>query len=167
MELLNLIKEFLGIIVGLAGVVALFYAAYSYQTSRKQLNFAVIASCTERFQKIMPKLKSQDENEKQEAIKQYIDLCNEELFYFKHGYLPEEIVNEWLDGMVYYLPHFNGENNINNDECCLSEVTQMLHEYPRVKDSFTIRTQYNLSSHEERKELVKIVKTNLRNTKNF
>ena len=66
----------------------------------------------------MPKLKSQDKNERQEAIKQYIDLCNEELFYFKHGYLPEEIVNEWLDGMIYYLPHFDGEKNVNNDECC-------------------------------------------------
>ena len=49
----------------------------------------------------------------------------------------------------------------------LTEITEMLHEYPRVKDSFTVRTEYNLSRHEERRKLIKIVKTNLRNTTNL
>ena len=166
MDVLIFVKEFLGIIVGLAGVVALFYGAYSYQTSKKQLNFAVIVSCTERFQKITPKLNSIDEKERQEAIKQYLDLCNEELFYFRHGYLPEEIIDEWLDGMIYYLPHFDGENNLNKNEECLLEIIEMLNEYPRVKESFKVSSEFDLSKRAERKELVKIVKTNLRKTKN-
>ena len=169
MEILNYLKEILGIFVGLAGVVALFYAAHSYKTSKKQLNFAVIVSCTERFQKIMAKLKSKKEEERQEAIKQYIDLCNEELFYFKHGYLPEEIVDEWLEGMIYYLPHFDGEKNLNKDEDCLIEIIEndWLHEYPRIKETFLITIEFNLVEYEQRQELIKIVKANLKKTKSY
>jgi hypothetical protein len=36
-----------------------------------------------------------------------VDLCNEELFYFVEGYLPQEVIREWLTGMVLYLPHYD------------------------------------------------------------
>ncbi len=115
----------------------------------------------------MTKLKSTKEEDRQEAIKQYIDVCNEELFYFKHGYLPKEVVNEWLDGMIYYLPHFKDGENVNKDEDCLNEIAEMLHEYPRIKEAFKVSREFNLSEYEERKELIKIIKTNLKKTKSY
>ena len=152
----------------LIGAFSLMYAAYSYKTSQKQLNFAVIVSCTERFQKIMPQLKSQDADERQRAIKAYVDLCNEELFYIKHNYLPEEIVNEWLDGMIYYLPHFRNGENLNNSEHCLKEIdAKMLEEYPQIQKAFEVNNDFEYANFtfensQQRKKLVENINSNLK-----
>lgn len=164
---INNLKDFLEIFVWLVGAGSVIYASYSYKTSQKQLNFAVIVSCTERFQKIMPQLKSEDTKEKQRAIKAYVDLCNEELFYFKHKYLPEEIVEEWLDGMIYYLPHFKNGRNVNDSEHCLKEVdAKMLGEYPQIKKAFEIDSDFNyeefsFNDSQQRKKLTENIKSNL------
>ncbi len=168
---INNLKDLLEILVWLIGAFSLIYASYSYKTSQKQLNFAVIVSCTERFQKIMPQLKSKDEGEKQRAIKAYVDLCNEELFYFKHNYLPEEIVNEWIDGMIYYLPHFRNGKNINNSEYCLEEIdAAMLEEYPQIKKVFEIDEDFEYENFtfkdsQQRTKLVQNIKSNLKDKK--
>lgn len=92
--------------------LSILYSLRSVQLSRKQLNFAAIISCTEPFQTIISELKSSNTSVEMGAVKRYVDLCNEELFYFKHNYLPNEIVDEWLEGMIYYLPHLteDGQN---------------------------------------------------------
>lgn len=168
---INNLKDFLDIFVWLVGAGSLIYAANSYKTSQKQLNFAVIVSCTERFQKIMPQLKSEDIEEKQRAIKAYVDLCNEELFYFKHDYLPKEIIEEWLDGMIYYLPHFKNGKNVNNSEHCLKEIdAKMLEEYPQIREAFEVDTDYSeeefdFNNSQQRKSLVENIKFNLKNKK--
>lgn len=166
----NNLKDFLEILVWLVGAGSLIYAAHSYKTSQKQLNFAVIVSCTERFQKIMPQLKSENAGERQCAIKAYIDLCNEELFYFKHKYLPEEIVEEWIDGMVYYLPQFEGkfdaeelEQETKNNQELPEQIAEqkLLAEYPRIKEAFTVGRYYDVSKKSERMELINRIKLNL------
>jgi len=165
---INSLKDILQLIIGLVGAGSLAVAAYSYYLSKKQLNFAVIINCTERFQKIFPQLKSEDEDEKLKAVKLYVDLCNEELFYFKHKYLPDEIVDEWIDGMIYYLPHFKDGENVNEDENYLKEIVEksFLHDYPRIRESFTVSKKFNLAEGEERKELVEIIKANLKRKNN-
>lgn len=146
------LKDLIEVLVGLIGAGALAFAAYTYHVSRKQLNFAVIVSCTERFQKIMPDLKSGNTD----AVKQYIDLCHEELFYFKHKYLPDEIVLEWLDGMVFYLPHFHGESELNTEESFLVTLNHpLLDDYPRIKYTFAAPKEYKITDPDERKELVR------------
>lgn len=168
---MNNLKDFLDIFVWLVGAGSLIYAANSYKTSQKQLNFAVIISCTERFQKIMPQLKSTYTDERERAIKAYVDLCNEELFYFKHDYLPKEIIGEWLDGMIYYLPYFKNGINVNNSEHCLAEIDdEMLEEYPQIKEAFEIsgdfnKDEFNLKDMQQRKKLVENIKSNLKNEK--
>lgn len=158
-------KDVVEIIVWLVGAGSLALAAYSYYLSRKQLSFAVIVSCTERFQKIMPNLKSPDDKIRKNAIKQYVDLCHEELFYFKHGYLHDEIIQEWIDGMIFYLPHFKDGENVNRDECCLKELADgdFLHDYQRIRQSFAVTREYDLLNSNDRRELVEIVKSSLRN----
>jgi hypothetical protein len=79
---INNLKDFLELIIGFVGAGSLAIAAYSYYLGKKQLNFAVIINCTERFQKIISQLDSNDPTEKEKAIGLYIDLCNEELFYW-------------------------------------------------------------------------------------
>lgn len=168
---INNLKDLLEILVWLIGAFSLIYAAHSYKTSQKQLNFAVIVSCTERFQKIMPQLKSENASERQHAIKAYIDLCNEEMFYFKHKYLPDEIVEEWLDGMIYYLPHFKNGQIIDNSKHYLTEINaEMLEEYPQIKKAFEIDSNFEYESFDfedsqQRKNLVENIKSNLKNKK--
>lgn len=165
---INNLKDLLEILVWLVGASSLIYAAYSYKASQKQLNFAVIVSCTERFQKIMPLLKSEDADERQRAVKAYIDLCNEELFYFKHNYLPEEIVEEWLEGMIYYLPRFRNGKIIDSSNHHLTEINnKTLEEYPQIRNAFEIRNEFEYESfdYEEqshRKILIENIKSNLK-----
>ncbi len=103
------VLESLAYVAQIVGVVVLLYVAYSYLLQRKQLNFDVMTSCTARFQDILPLLRSEVQEERDKGEEQYVDLCNEQLFYFANGYLPPEVIEEWLDGMVLYLPHYDGE----------------------------------------------------------
>jgi hypothetical protein len=144
--------------------LSILYSLRSVQLSRKQLNFAAIISCTERFQAIMPELQSDDTAVKVRATKRYIDLCNEELFYFKHNYLPNEIVDEWLEGMIYYLPHLTEDGqNLNEDDSCLCQIhiENLLGDYPRLKDAFTVSRKYNLGQKSDREALVTSVRRKL------
>jgi len=67
-----------------------------------------MTSCVDRYQKIITQLKYGKDQDKKIAI----DLCNEELFYFQKKYVPGAVIDEWLEGMVNYLPYFNekGDN---------------------------------------------------------
>ncbi len=93
----------------IVGVIVLLYAAYSYLLQRQQLNFDVMTSCTARFQNILPLLHFEVREERDKGEERYVDLCNEQLFYFANDYLPPEVIEEWPDGMVLYLPHHDGE----------------------------------------------------------
>lgn len=135
---------------------AVIYAAVTYSLNRKQLNFDVITSCTARWQEIMPNLEKtlKDGEHNWEVEERYVDLCNEELFYFVEGYLPKAVVGEWLTGMVLYVPHYRGE--IEDED--LKEVfdrmvrPERLEGYPRVRSIFNLDRPYNPK--EEREELV-------------
>jgi hypothetical protein len=161
---INNLKDLIEVIVWIVGAGSLAFAAYTYYLSKKQLNFAVIISCTERFQRIMAQLKSADEEERKRAVKQYVDLCHEELFYFRHKYLPDEIVDEWLDGMIYYLPHFVGDDNKNRNPDYLREIEDLnlSEEYPKLKEVFSVEKPYDVTDKNQRKELVRVVKRKLK-----
>ncbi len=156
----------IGGISSFVSAAALVFAAYTFKVNKSQLNFAVIVNCTERFQKIMPGIKSDDAAVKQRAIKQYIDLCNEELFYFKNGFLPQEVVDEWLDGMIYYLPHYVSEQSFRNKH----EISELIakenlsQEYPRVFSAFQFTDLYREHPKPTRPQLIFNVKKNLTKT---
>ena len=160
---INNLKDLIEVVVWIVGAGSLAFAAYTYYLSKKQFNFTVITSCTDRFQKIMGQLKSGNEDERLRAIKQYVDLCHEELFYFKNKYLPDEVIDEWIEGMIYYLPHFKAGENVNRSSDYLAEVIDenLLEDYPRIRNAFIVSREYNLADETDRKDLVRSVKRRL------
>ncbi len=140
-----------------AGAIVL--AAVTYAVHRKQLNFDVITSCTARWQEIMPDLERavRGGDPGGEVAERYVDLCNEELFYFMEGYLPKEVVREWLTGMVLHLPHYQGEfKNEDRPEAFSDMVSpELLKGYPRLKRVFNLDRAYDPRQEPERQALVK------------
>jgi len=156
-------KDLIEVIVWIVGAASLAVAAYSYLLNRNQFNFSVITSCTERFQRIMFQMKLSDGTEKEMALKQYIDLCNEELFYFKNKYLPDEVIYEWIEGMIYYLPHYLNSKNVNLEETAKEiDKANLLDGYSRIKNAFTVDREYNLEHIQERERLISLIRRNIK-----
>ena len=112
----------------------------------------------------------------------YLELTNEELFYFQHDYLPLEIAKEWIDGMIDFLPITNSKSEIINEHHCIKYFVdhreEMFRGYPRIKHAFDLESGYvydvNLlydSSKELRKaritERKKLINEVLSNIKSF
>ncbi|MCR5886676.1 hypothetical protein LRS06_02575 [Hymenobacter sp. J193] len=100
MTLLQLL-EALSYIATILGAGGLLFALRSWQSSRDSLHHQVIINCTSRFQELSPKLAQLPLAN--EALQQYLELCNEELFYFESNFLPQPIIDEWLDGMLSFI----------------------------------------------------------------
>jgi hypothetical protein len=157
------IKDLIETVALVVGATAILWGIRTYNITHNQLNFSVITNCVERFQDIVARLKSDNFGERIKAIRQYIDLCNEELFYFKKKYLPEEVIDEWLDGMISYLPLFDEEgNNLNTQAIPEIDNKNLLNEYPRIKKAFTVERKYDISTFEQRVALIKVIKQNLK-----
>ena len=116
-------KDLIETIALLIGTAAIIWGVLTYQVTRNQFNFSVMIRCIERFQKILPQMNSADAEVKLQAIRQYIDLCNEELFYFKYYYVPDAVIDEWIEGMASYLPWFSQEDRNLNPKA-LHEIEQ-------------------------------------------
>jgi len=142
------------------GFIAIIVATSTYFVHRNQLNFEVITSCVARFQEIVAGMESDDGGEKERAKKQYVDLCNEQLFYFSNGYITDEIAEEWLDGMIDFLPQIDGDTGKAHRESREKPIEpDLLKDYPRIKTAFTVDEPYDLESKEERDVLIKQVMT--------
>lgn len=152
--------ETLAYLAQIIAVGVLIYAASSYLLQRQQLNFDVITNCTERFQNILPALRFEEDSQREEAQKRYVDLCNEQVFYFANGYLPPDVIAEWLDGMVLYLPHRNGE------EWCSAEQhsvrPELLRDYSRLQGILQVGRRYDTNCKEQREELVGEIHANVK-----
>ena len=81
------------------------------------------------------------------VLSQYLDLVNEELFYFQHKYLPNEISNEWIDGMIDFLPITNSKSEVLNENFCIKYLSEyreeMFKNYPRIKHAFELEGNHN------------------------
>jgi hypothetical protein len=149
----------IGMIIGIAGWMI---ARRTYRLSRSQFNFAVMISCIDRFQKIIAQLKYGNEQDREKALTQYIDLCNEELFYFQSRYLPDEVIIEWLEGMIQCLPLFNAKGDNVNPTCLPGIIEQgLLTNYPRIRKAFTVNELLDPKSDSQRQELTSLIKKNL------
>ena len=137
-----MIVDIANIIVALGVIVAIT----QININRKQLHFDTIARCIEEFRKL-DNLLGNAANEPQ--LLKYIDLVNEELFYFQHNYLPKVIALEWIDGMLDYLTLLDTNSDVLNKGNCIP-LLQIKHDfylrdYPRIVHSFTIRQDHDLS----------------------
>lgn len=82
-----------------AGALGILFAVLSVHFARNTFHQGVIASCTSRFQELVSELANPDPA----TLLKYLELCNEELFYFEAGYLPQPVVDEWVDGMLGFI----------------------------------------------------------------
>lgn len=139
---------------------------YSLLINRKQLHLATIKRCIDEFRSLINPNNPQYSDA--DAAK-YVDLVNEELFYFQHGYIPEVVAYEWIDGMMDYLPLFDNGGNILNKGHCVDKISSkhdiLLRDYPRIKYTFTIPIDYDFetvySQHPDKQNLRLIIRKNL------
>lgn len=136
----------LAYIAQIAGGLGLVVAAGSYLIHRNQLSFNTITSCTKRFQEILVDLEEQDNLKVGQAKRRYVDLCNEQLFYFKNGYLPREVMEERLESMIDYLPLFDAiSGHVRPDHIGIVEP-ELLQGYPTIRETFVVDRSDDLSS---------------------
>lgn len=161
---LNVISQVLQVV----GALAIVAAAYTYVVHRKQLNFSVMVECTRKFQDAADGMGSSDAQTKAKAQKRYVDLCNEQLFYFQARYLPDAVVDEWLDGMIDYLPQVKARGEANAAPLVHPEPfrgkhavdSRLLAGYPRIREAFLVDGEepYDLDDPEARQAYVGRIK---------
>lgn len=123
----------------IAGAVGIVLAVISLYITRNTFHQNVIASCANRFQKLAPKLA----NPKPSTVQKYLELCNEELFYFEAGYLPQPVVDEWVEGMLGCIGFWRGGQmltlfeSLTPSRLAIDWKTQ-LGSYPRLQYAFTL-----------------------------
>ncbi|MBP6576507.1 MAG: hypothetical protein KA232_04740 [Chryseobacterium sp.] len=162
----------------IATIFALFGIVYAYFFSRKQIHFSTIEKCINDYRQLYHKYEDKYDNPK--FLGQYLDLVNEELFYIEKGYLPKEVAEEWIDGMIDYLPFlYNSElipSKKFNEFHTSVNVKNRLYSYPRILHFIKVEKQIDfekvflpLSDDEvielrssERKKLIKLLKNNLK-----
>jgi hypothetical protein len=136
--------DWMSFTTGLVTVIGIFIIYHQVKINRKQLYLATISRCTERFVNFGDLHNTINEKD----IHNYIELVNEELFYFQYKYLPKEIAYEWLDGMLDYLPLTNKQGVIINSHQTIMKSKDERHlylkDFPRIKHTFTLRGDYDL-----------------------
>ncbi len=103
-------------IVTSLGIFVFIGIYLAHRQSQNQFKFTVMLSCIDRFQQLSPLLRG--DNEDLSRLKKYVDLTNEEFFYFQREYIPKEVIVEWMDSIVDFFPiYVNGsERPINYDQ---------------------------------------------------
>lgn len=137
---------------------ALFY--FTHQQSQRQFMFTVMLSCIERFQALYPLIRNDGDDPSR--LKKYIDLTNEEFFYFQRNYIPKEVIVEWMDTIVDFFPIYKNEEvlPVNYDGLKLKQIhdENLLHNYPRLKKAFTLSSSTDFNS---KISLIKAIAKNL------
>ena len=156
------ISQLLANISTMLGFAIIIISIRSWKLSRQQMSQAIMVNCIGRFQDLREQLDCETYNPN--VVRRYISLCNEELFYFRHNYLPKELQIEWLTGMLPFLPHFvKGENK--NDKCKFAEEMKEIiihNSFHRVEHSFTFDKMEYARLKNEPKLLAAQVLKNLR-----
>jgi hypothetical protein len=137
----------------LAGSLSLVIATIAYLLSRKGLQFNVMIACIQRFQDLLPSLDSDDVAERD--VLQYMDLCNEELFYFQKRYLRKEVALEWIEGMTKFLPLLNDTTGSPwDDQSFITASDKLIHQFPRVEYAFSSPVFPEIATKEARRRHV-------------
>ena len=157
--------------------LGLLVAISVYIVYRKQLNLSAITKCIDEFRKLDDLNKTMSGGK---TINRYIDLVNEELFYFQHKYIPKEVAKEWIDGMIDYVPITNKKMQILNQENCIDYFAmnrnELLKNFPRIQNAFEVNSNYDYTliySKDEKqriqrvKQREKLIAEILKNIKRF
>lgn len=133
--------QIVSIILNIILIAIAAFATKQILINQKQLHIATISSCVAGYRLLGGLKKTTNDNV---VLGKYIDLTNEELFYFQHDYLPLEVSKEWIDGMIDFMPITNAESEIINKEYCLKYFVdyrdEMFKSYPRIKHAFELES---------------------------
>lgn len=139
--------EVVSFVATVIGGIAILFAVRDYSINRKQLNLSVMESTIDRFRTHFIHL---GHNSPESLVIEYIDLVNEELFYFQNGFLPKVVAEEWIDGMIDMIPIYDPYGNVLNLGYCIPIIHQrkLLDQYRfrRVRKAFTVKQQVDLET---------------------
>ena len=142
------------------GILGFIFYYVTHRLTQDQFKFTVMVSCIERYQKLSPLIKVNPEDSP--TLLRYVDLTNEEFFYFQRGYIPKEVMVEWLDTIVEYFPvYINGQDepiNYKTLEFKKIHLDRLLRGYPRLQKAFTLDHTIDFS---DKVKLIKAVGRNL------
>lgn len=171
------IIEILNLIVSSITAFALIFAVIQITINRKQLFQSTISKCIDNFRELGALTRKTSDSQQ---IFKYIDLTNEELFYFQNNYIPKVIMKEWIDGMIDYIPIKDKNGNILNKKYCIKKLAEKQHElfrnFPRIQNAFEVKNNYDwdliyTSRNEDRnnrlKERIALIKEIIQNINNF
>ncbi len=134
------IAEFVSYIVTSFSLAAIYF---TYFHSKKQMHFATIEKCINDYRLLYDKYDDKYVNLK--FLREYLDLVNEELFYIENDYLPKAVAEEWIDGMIDYLPFINIKNFVTSNkfpQLDTEENTEnALFSYPRIYKFISLKTE--------------------------
>jgi hypothetical protein len=143
--------------LGILGFIGIYLA---HRQSQNQFKFTVMLSCIDRFQQLSPLLRG--DNEDLSRLKKYVDLTNEEFFYFQREYIPKEVIVEWMDSIVDFFPIYvsGSESPINYGQLPFKQIhdEKLLRGYPRLKKAFTLDENFDLA---DKVNLIKLIAKNL------
>jgi hypothetical protein len=169
--------EILNTIISGLTTCAIVFAVIQININKKQLFFSTIAKCVSDYRSLgeINKL-TNDPN----TISKYVDLTNEELFYFQNKYIPKIIMMEWIDGMIDFMPITNSYGVIINNDACIAYLAEkraiLFKNYPRIRYAFEVKNHYDFSliysevedqGSKSAKERLKLIKEILKNVSAF
>jgi hypothetical protein len=138
--------EIFSLIFSLITVLSLVFVVLQIRINRQQLYLSTISKCIDDFRRLEDLTRSTADKS---LVRKYVDLVNEELFYFQHNYIPNDVAREWIDGMIDYMPIKDVKGIILNEEYCLRELAingeEYLTNYPRVEYVFIVRKSYDFA----------------------
>ncbi|WP_027001504.1 hypothetical protein [Hugenholtzia roseola] len=161
LQFAHLILEMVSFIATIIGMTALFFGYRTHRISYKQLNFQIVDRCTSRFHQVMHQLHKEPDNP--DAVAAYLGLCNEEVFYFKYRYLPEDIILEWIEGMTSTVPHWVGQQNVNHSPNCVRFIfgeQNLIDNYSRLRLAFTFSSyeEYQILKQDKKAFIARVIK---------
>jgi len=136
--------EIINLIISSITAFAIVFAVVQININRKQLFFSTITKCISDFRNL-GELNRQITDSL--IINRYVDLTNEELFYFQHKYIPKDITKEWIDGMIDFIPITNNKGQILNKKYCIKYVadnrSNFFQNFPRIQNAFEINGTFD------------------------
>ena len=79
------------------------------------------------------------------TIDRYLHLIDMDLFFFKHNYLPQDMIDEWIMQSLHIIPAFDSKGRCVNTDICniflLENFDQLVKQYPKIRYYFTLQNE--------------------------
>lgn len=138
--------EKLDFILSLITASAIVFAAIQIKINRKQLFLSTITKCVSDFRELGQLSKDTKDTH---ILNKYVDLTNEELFYFQHKYIPKDVSKEWIDGMIDFMPLTTIDGKVLNADYAIEYLvknrTTVFQNFPRILNAFEVPDSYDIN----------------------